>query len=238
MPGMRLDGRWRQGLAALASTGALLLLPALARGGERRFQIDPAQDLADLARRGEVAVRVERRDGGYTVDASAVLRAELPRLLDAATDFERHVEMGMPRLRERHVVGATPGRDTVYVWSRVSGLGRTSGQYVAVRVRRTLEPAGAAGVEWELVPRQPGWPYEETSTLTRLQGSWYLAPLRDGLVYMRYRGTAVLAPGLADLLPGWLVAREVRDTARAALEALAREAGARPPQARGALPAG
>lgn len=42
--------------------------------------------------------------------------------------------MGVPHLRESHVVAVMTGEDTLYAWTWMSGLGRSSKQYLRVRV--------------------------------------------------------------------------------------------------------
>jgi hypothetical protein len=91
-------------------------------------------------------------------------------------------------------------------------------------VVRNLPTPGAAGIRWELVPRQPAWPYEDAPAFQRLDGSWYLEPLSDGAVYARYFMVAVLDPSLPEGLRAWAVKGQLRDGTRGVIQALSREA--------------
>jgi hypothetical protein len=121
------------GLRVLASALLLLAWPVLA-AAHVRFEIDPTQDMDALARTGRVAIALDRVHGVYTLDASAVLAGRAPDLLRVALDYERYASMGVPHLRESHVVAVMTGEDTLYAWTWMSGLGRSSKQYLRVRV--------------------------------------------------------------------------------------------------------
>ena len=56
------------------------------------------------------------------------------------------------------------------------------------------------------------------------KGSWYLEPLADGTVYVRYFLTAVLDPSIPDGMVSWLIERQLADGARSLVQALGREA--------------
>lgn len=194
---------------------------------ETRLSVDPTQNLAELTRTGQVIVSIGRVDGVYTLDASAVLHVDPDVLLRASTDYERYPQMGVPNLRESHVVASAPGGDLLYTWSWMSLLGQSSKHYLAVQVRRGLGPARAAGIQWALARPRAGWPHEEGSAFTRLEGSWYLEPLADGTVYVRYFLTAVLDPAIPDGMVSWLIKRQLTDGARSLVQALGREAARR-----------
>lgn len=218
----------------IAAAGALALAtlfapaPAPAMTGSAGRAIDPRQDLAELTRTGRIAVSVERREGVYLVDASTVLRVELAALLAVSIDYERYPAMGMPHLREMRIVSRAPDGERLCAWVWMRHLGQSSRHYLAVRVRQDTGVAGAAAVEWTLVRREAGWPYEEATVFTRLDGAWYLEPLRDGTVYARYTVAAVLDRSVPEALLAPLVKRELRDCAHAVLGTVAREAAARP----------
>jgi hypothetical protein len=138
-----------------------LLLAALARvaaAAEARLEIDPAYRLGDLARSAEPALTIDRHDGVYLVDASAVLDADPTRLLAASLAYDRYARMGMPNVRDSRVVAVEGDGTRRFVWASMTGLGQASKHYLAVHVREHLEPAGAAGVRWELAPTRPSWP--------------------------------------------------------------------------------
>lgn len=225
---MRFVERQRIGFGVwVTALGLVVLGSPVAGAAETRFRVDPDRNLAELAQTGRVAISIERSSGTYTLDASAVLPVPLEELLRVSADYGRHAEMGIPNLRESRVVWAAPGGDRFYAWSSMNALGRSSEQYLEVEVRRNLTPAGAVGIRWTLAPRRAGWPYEDASVFTRLDGSWYLEPLADGTVYVRYFLTAVLAPSIPDGMISWVVKRELRDGTRGAIRALAREAARR-----------
>lgn len=165
----------------------------------------------------------------YTLDASAVLRVDPQRLLDVSIDYDRYAEMGIPNLQESHVVSATPGRDVVYTWNSMRCLGQSSKHYLAVQIAKGLTPSGAAGIQWQQVHRQPAWPYEEASAFSRLGGSWYLEPLAEVTVYVRYFMAAVLDPSIPEGMISWLIKRQLSEGTRALIHTLAREAALRPP---------
>ncbi len=203
---------------------ATLAAPPGAGAAEARFQIDPSQDLAELARTGRVAIAVDRTNGVYVLDASAVLPVDPGALLAASLDYDHYVQMGVPNVRVSRVVRTEPGESLIYTWNWVSGLGQSSKHYLAIHVVGPSDPAGAAGIRWELARPLPDWPYAEASAFTRLDGSWYVEPLREGGVYVRYFVVAALDPTAPDRLVSWLVKQQFRDGTRRLVEVLAHEA--------------
>ena len=206
----------------------VLLCARVASGGEARFGMDPTQDLGELARTRRLAISVERTDDVYRLDASAVLRLDAQRLLGVSVDYERYAQFGVPNLRSSHVVSGAPSEDVLYTWNWISYLGYASKHYLAVHFVRGLAVPGAAGIRWELVSRQPAWTYEDASAFTRLDGSWYMEPLPEGGVYVRYYVAAVLDASVPEALRAWAVKRQLRDGTRGVVEALAHEAERRP----------
>jgi hypothetical protein len=213
--------------AVVAGLVGWLVAWAPVASAEVRLAIDPTRDLAQLARSGQVAIAFDRRDGVYTVDASAVLPGSGAELLRVALDYERYASIGVPNVRECHVVAVFPADDVVYAWAWMSTLGHSSKHYLRVRVRHDLPSAGAAALEWTLAARQAAWPYEHAPAFVRLEGSWYVEPLPGRGSYVRYFLRAVPDPALPDALVGWLIERQLRTGARLVVEALGREA-ARP----------
>jgi hypothetical protein len=208
--------------------GALLLLPVSAPASDARLGVDPRQDLAELERSGRVTVSVERVDGVYTMDASAVVHAGLAPLLATSLDYDRYTRIGMPHLQAMRVVAAGPDNEPRYAWSAMTGFGQSSRQYLAVRVHRGLGPSGAAAIDWTLVRRRPEWPYEEAPAFQRLDGAWYLEPLGERATYVRYAVTAVFDASVPEAVAPWLLKRQLGEGARGVVETLARAAGARP----------
>ena len=212
----------------LLVTPVMLIWSQLALASGLRFAIDPGQDLEALARAGRVAVSVDRQGGVYTLDASAVLPVDLPDLLRASVDYDRYARMGIPYLRECHVVAAAPDRSLLYTWSAMSYFGQSSKHYLAVEIQRNLTPSGAAGIAWRLTRPQLGWPYADASAFTRLEGSWYLERLAERSTYVRYTLTAVLDPAIPEALVSWVVKRQLAEGTRGLVHALAREASVHP----------
>src|SRR5439155_24622794 len=164
--------------------------------------------------------------GVYTLDASPVLAVDLPALLRVSLDYERYAQMGVPPLRECHVVAADPERTRLYTWSAMSYFGQSSKHYLAVRIERNLT-SGAAGIEWRLARPAPGWRYAEASAFTRLDGSWYLERLAERSTYVRYTLSAVLDTAMPDAMVSWVVKRQFAEGTRGLVHTLAREASVR-----------
>lgn len=215
-------------LVAAVTLGAVLGGGPAVSAMEARFEMDAAQDVAELARTRRVAISVDRLGNVYTLDASAVVHADARALLDASLDYEGYVRMGVPHVRESRIVSMTPGADSLHTWTSMSGLGLSSKHYLEVRIARHLHRAGAAGVRWELAARQPAWPYEEARAFTRLQGSWYLEPLSPHAVYVRYFAVVALESSLPGEMVAWIVKGQLRQGTGALVRALSQEAGRRP----------
>jgi hypothetical protein len=179
--------------------------------------------LAGTARTGALLTTVERDGEAYVVRASGVLPVDAARLLRTSLDFERYEALGLPGLRASRVVGGR-GPDTLYTWSWVTGLGRSSKHYLAVAITREPDAPGAGVVRWHLARREPGWPYEDAPAFTRLDGSWSQEPREDGTVAVHYHLVAVPATELPDRLVGWLLRRQLEAGARQLVETLARAA--------------
>jgi ribosome-associated toxin RatA of RatAB toxin-antitoxin module len=222
----RIVGRRARG--AFVWWSLVLICARVVNAGETRFGADATQDLGELARTGRLAISVERTNDLYRIDASAVLRVDARRLLGASIDYERYQQFGVPNLRASHVVSGAPSKDLLYTWSWVSYLGYASKHYLAVQVVRNLQVSGATGICWELVSRQPAWTYEDASAFTRLDGSWYIEPLAEDVVYVRYYLVAALDQSVPEGLRAWAVKRQLREGTRGVVEALAHQAEQRP----------
>lgn len=162
---------------------------------ESRFAIDPAIDLLALSCSGDIPVKTERWDGLYNLDASAVLKeVDFARLASTSVDFDRYAEMEMPNVRESRIV--VPGADELVTWTQMSALGQSSEHYL--RSSRT-------------VGSEPN-------------GSWYMEPLANGRVYVRYFGVAKVHIALRDFLVSGFLRQQFADGARKVIRNLALEA--------------
>lgn len=206
--------------------------PDVVRACPPRFERDAAQDLAALARTGQVAIAVDRVDGAYTVDASAVLRAEPRRLFEASVDYARYAEMGIPNLRDNRLVSVAAAGQRLHTWSWLQTFGYSSKHYLAVDITRDLARPRAFGICWTLTRRQPGWPHEDAPAFHRLDGSWYVEPLgaphAGEVVYVRYFAAASPDSAVPEALVAWAIRRQLTEGTRGLIQALAREAARRP----------
>jgi ribosome-associated toxin RatA of RatAB toxin-antitoxin module len=194
--------------------------------GELRFQIDPAVNLGQLSQSGEIETRVTR-DGDLIVsDASAVVSADPEKLLSASTDFNRYPDMGIPHVKESKILpGSTP--DILYTWTSMEMTGRSSKHYLEVRVARNLNSAKAMGTSWQQIRRQGSWSHPDDSTFEQLNGSWYIEPIGNGKVYVRYFLYAKLDTRIPGFLLDLIAKRQFRNGVKDIIRILAREASAR-----------
>jgi hypothetical protein len=216
---------WRRFLVGSAVALGSLICSSAVPASDAPLAIDPRQDLADLQRSGRVAVQVDRLDGVYVVDASAVVHAELPALLEASLDYDRYARIGMPHVREMR--SWSPGRPGSPLRLELGERpGRSSKHYLAVRVHPRLGPSGDAGIEWTLARRR---------SRLALRGGLGVQTARRGVVprrsertvYVRSVVTAVFDPGIPEAMAPWLVKRQLREGARGAIETLVRAAASR-----------
>jgi hypothetical protein len=202
---------------------ALVSFAHQARAFETRFAIDPKVNVQQLAQSGEVVSRADRVGDTLLADASAVLRVPFNKLWDASLDYDHYVEMGMPNLKESHLV-VRDSVDHLYTWSRMQILTLDSSHYLEVRALRGLTPSGAVGSEWQLASRQANWQYPDASAFGRLEGSWYMEPLPDGSIYVRYFLSAVVETGIPDFLVDLVAKKHFREGVRGVIQALAKRA--------------
>lgn len=190
---------------------------------ESRFEIDPSLRgrLSALARDRVTNISSSRQGDLYIADASAVLRIDAGRMFAAAVDYDRYVQFGMPRLNASRVVDR-PAPDLFYVYSEMSYATMRSSQHMEVRVHRKLGASGSAGIEWQLTPARAHWPAANPQ-FTRMDGSFYLEPLADGYVYVRYFLASRVDLPLSGLLSG-LVQKSLRNGAADVITVLARQA--------------
>lgn len=103
-------------------------------------------------------------------------------------------------------------------------MGQTSKHYLTVHVARSLAAPGSAGIRWELASRQAAWPYEDAPAFRRLDGSWYIEPLSDDTVYVRYYMVASLDSSMPEGLRAWAVKEQLREGTLGVVQALSQEA--------------
>lgn len=193
---------------------------------ESHFEIDPSvkESLAQIARNHVTATRSGRSGDLYSADASAVLKVNPAKLFAAAQDYDHYVAFGMPHLDEARVVErASP--DLLFTFASMSYATMSSRHYLEVRLHPNLSPAGAMGMEWQLAQRHPGWPYNDSPAFSRMDGSFYLEPLADGNVYIRYfLANNVNMPGIFSSI----IQRALRSGAADVIMVLARQAKVQP----------
>jgi hypothetical protein len=196
---------------------------------EARLAIDPSINLKELAQTGEVRVKIVKSSGVFFSDASAVIRVDMVKLIDASVDYDRYTEMGMPNLRESHIIEKARDGFTLFTWSKMSTLGVTSQHYTEVRVLPAFKD-GKFACEWELSrrrPGRPGWIYEDSPAFSRLDGSWYLETLPDGSIYARYFLAADIDTVIPDFLVDGVARKNFGEGVRRVIQVLARQASVR-----------
>jgi len=198
--------------------------------GETRFEIDPRADLTALGQSGEIQVTVSRQGAFYHSDASAVLTVDIDRLSAASLDYGNYVQMRMPNLRESVIVKSEANRR--WIWTYMEGIGSTSQHYLEARIHESLsDSAGSRGIDWMLYrigPRSgPEFNRVDQPAFNRLDGSWYMRPLGNGKVYVRYFLMADLAIPLPDVLMSGVVTRRFKEGVRQVVRVLARTASVR-----------
>ncbi|MGK5084819.1 SRPBCC family protein [Bdellovibrionota bacterium FG-1] len=196
----------------------------VAQAYDSRFGINPSVQnaLLDLAQR-HVTQTVSNRVGDlFSADASAVMDVDPAKVFAAGLDYDHFVQFGMPHLSESVLVERT-SPDLFYVFSSMSYLSLHSSQYMEVRVHRNLGGPGSAGVEWQLTPKQAGWPHRDSPAFNRMEGSFYVEPLSSGGVYMRYYLANRVDLPLTGLLSGFIQS-SLRSGAADVIKALARQA--------------
>jgi hypothetical protein len=201
---------------------ALAVATGSVGASETRMGRDPRVSLDTLKREQKVRVTVSRAGGVYQIDASALLLGADPsKLRTASSDFDRYVDMGMPNLKASRIVERQGNR--LWTWSHLSTSGQTSKHYYEVE----LLPEGST---WFQVPRRAGWTLPDDSAFRRNEGSWFMEPLADGSIYVRYflllEIDSSIPDFIIDLVAGQKLATGVKDVVRV----LARVAGASPLQ--------
>jgi hypothetical protein len=159
------------------------------------LEVDRDVSLSDLAARGTPLVSSGRDGGMYWADASAVLsRVSVEKLFAAAQDYGHYTDFGMPYLNQSRIVEKqTP--EHLFTWAsmtyRIAGISISSQYYLEVNVRSRLDNRGGRGMEWQIVPKKREWSYADNhSRFSKNDGSFYILPLANGRVYVRYYVTS------------------------------------------------
>jgi hypothetical protein len=197
-----------------------------ARAMETRFGIDARVDVEELARTGKVEVHDVREGRFYSADASAVLSVDLDRLEEVSLQYDRYVEFGMPGLRRSHIVRREGAMR--HIWSEMESHGIVSRHYLHAETGLRL-PEDSRGIQWQLLRpgKGAGYPYPDQPAFVRLDGSWYLRPIGQGRVYVRYFLLGDPSVALPDFLLEGIVRRQFRDGVVGVIRALARAAAER-----------
>ena len=202
--------------------GLIAALTPAAWAYDSRFGIDPNVSVAQLEAAHSTSTSSGRNGDLYWADASAVLNVDAAKLFAAALDYDDYVAFGMPHLNESHVVE----RDSptyLFTWASMSIATLHSQHYFEVTVHPALAAAGSQGMEWQLTPKRPSWPYTEASAFTQSNGSFYIEPLADGAVYVRYYLSNDVNIPLSGLLGG-LIQSQLRKGAADVIMALVHQA--------------
>jgi ribosome-associated toxin RatA of RatAB toxin-antitoxin module len=198
-------------------------LPAF--GYETRFEINA--EIFNQLRVGEVQVSTHESRGVFYADASAILHANPSQLLEIALDYESYPRLQMPTVVQCRIVErASP--DLLYMWSQTTSNGVTSRHYNEVQVIRQINANKASGIKWELTPKASRWTHVQKTSFKRFDGSWFVEPLKDGRVYVRYFLAADFDTGLPDFIMGGMIRRELGNNVRRVIQILAREAALQP----------
>jgi hypothetical protein len=153
---------------------------------DSRLQIDPDVSLVDLsASPGAVTTTLGRNINIYWTDSSAVLRVDSGQFLAASLDYNRYVEFGMPHLKSSHIVERV-SPELLYTWASLSYIMFSSKHYLEIRVHPRVGNIASCGIEWQLAGKKPEWKYPEDSAFSHSDGSLFIQPLDNGMIYVRY----------------------------------------------------
>jgi hypothetical protein len=205
-----------------ALTASLLLSAPAAWAFDTHFGVNPAVSLQQLESNATTSTSSGRNGNIYWADASAVLHADAAKLFAAAQDYDRYVEFGMPHLNDSHVV-ERDSPELLFTWASMSIITLHSQHYLEVLVHPSLGADGSRGMEWQLAPKKPEWPYVNAPGFTRSDGSFYIQPLQDGTVYVRYYLSNDVDVPLGGLLSG-VIQSQLRKGAADVIMVLARQA--------------
>ena len=212
------------GLALLLAVASLEgPLSYRASAFESRFSVDPTQNLEQLGQSGEIHVNVQHPGALYYADASAVLKGvDLAKLKSASSDFADYATMGMPYLNECEMMGSDPAApsDTLYIWNSMSAFGLVAKYYLQVHLVTAVDAAGGSGNEWQLVPKLPEWQYDDNGLFSTNSGSWFMEPLPNGEVYVRYYLQGTISSGIPDSIIQHFVKLQFGDGATKVIQIL------------------
>jgi ribosome-associated toxin RatA of RatAB toxin-antitoxin module len=181
---------------------AVLALAPSAWAFDSKFNIDPNYNLGELPANGSALAHSGRSGSLFWADASAVLRANPAKLFAKAKDYDHYVQFGMPHLNASKVM-EHDSDELIYTWTSMSYVGLQSEDYLEVRIHDAFDNRGTMGMEWQQAVPKPSWP-TNNSKFYRFDGSFYVQPLDDGKVYVRYYLTNGVNMSLAGLLSGFI----------------------------------
>ena len=203
-------------------------VPALA--GAVRYERDRSVDLDDLARTGQVAVQSNYRGYDVTADASAVLtRVDFAKLKALSVDFNRWARMGMPGVEAMYIV-RQPSPTQMLVWIHMTNPGGSTQHYQNIAIVPSIGNQGAFGNSFELThPAQlsrltNGQTLGDDPAFSSFEGSWYLEPLGNGRVYVRYFVDATVDSGIPAFLVGPIARSSMVDGIREMIRIFAAQA--------------
>lgn len=203
-------------------TSALLIWAPAARAFDTHFGVNPAVSLPQLEESASTSTSSGHNGNIYWADASAVLHVDAAKLFAASQDYDQYVQFGMPHLNESHVV-EHESPDVLFTWASMSIFTLHSQHYLEVHMHPSLSVEGSRGMEWQLAPKQPDWPYNNAPGFTRSDGSFYIEPLSDSSVYVRYYLSNDVNLSLGGLLNG-VIQSQLRKGAADVIMVLARQA--------------
>lgn len=203
---------------------------------DSRFEINPKIDLQKLTALNQPLVTSYRNGAVLYVDASAILHVDIEKLTKVSADYNRYVEMKLPNLEKSAIVEKNSAGDLLYIFSHmtvdVGPITKDSKHYLEVRLEKDLNSKGGRGSQWQQVPRAKAWPFGESSQFSRLDGSWYMQPLKADAngrpnVYVRYFLAADFDTSAPDFLVDKVAKSKLASGVRGVIEALAKAAALR-----------
>lgn len=213
---------WVKSIAVLLL--CIAYFPSSAQAFDSRLGVDPNVSLSQLASSGTTTTSSGRNGNLYYADASSVLHVDADRLFAAAQDYDHYVQFGMPHLNEAHVV-ERDSPELLFAWASMSIAVLHSQHYLEVHIHPRLNDFGGRGMEWQLADKKPGWPYNEASAFSHSDGSFFIQPLQDGTVYVRYYLSNDVNLPLSGLLSG-IIQSQLRKGASDVITMVARQAPA------------
>ena len=152
--------------------------------GEARFfrhsRYMAEKDLARLEQLGRPEVLTSHPDSDvFELDASAVIRVNVHKLMHVSLDFDRYEEMQVPKVVRSHVISDSPADGFLIAWTRMKYGLISSFHYLQVREYLELTKHGFTGSEWTLFhPNVPSSGFRDSPLFDAFDGSWYIEPLQ------------------------------------------------------------